>query len=34
MLDGEKAGHFLVMISGVVINKFKGTLKLRCKVKS
>ena len=28
MLDGEKVGHFLVMISGVVVKKIqKGTLK-------
>ena len=35
MLDGEKVGHFLVMISGVVVKKFKrGSSNLRYKVNS
>ena len=35
MLDIEKVGHFLVMISGVVVKKFKrGPFTLRYKVKS
>ena len=34
MLDGEKVGHFLLMISGVVVKSFKkGRLNLRYKVK-
>ena len=35
MLDGEKVGHFLVIISGVVVKKIKrGLSNLRYKVKS
>ena len=35
MLDGEKVGHFLVMISGVVVKKIKrGGSNLRYKVNS
>ena len=35
MLDGKKVDHFLVMISGVVVKKFKiGHSNLRHKVNS
>ena len=35
MLDGEKVGHFLVMISGVGVKQFKrGRSNLRHKVKT
>ena len=35
MLDGEKVGYFLLMISGVVVRSFKrGHSNLRYKVKS
>ena len=34
MLDGEKVGYFLLMISGVVVKIIRnGTLNLRYKVK-
>ena len=35
MLDAEKVGHFLLMISGIVVKLFKmGRPNLRYKVKS
>ena len=35
MLDGEKVGHFLLMISGIVVKQLKrGRSNLRNKVKS